>query len=219
MRPPALRLCLLLITLLSSLALRLSAQTTAPAAKPAPYAEESFVIERIESVYSFAADGTGFRDRTFVVRVQSEAAVRALGVVAIPYAGNSEQVEVLYARVRRPDGTVIDTDTTGSLDMPEPVTREAPFYSDLKEKQLPIRSLRVGDTLEWKARITRTKAEAPGQFWGQEGFTDGAVSLDESIELRVPKDSYVNVWSPTVKPTETVDGARNASRLDRAGQR
>jgi hypothetical protein len=87
--------------------------------------------------------------------------------------------------------------------VPDAVTREAPFYSDLKEKQLPIRSLRVGDTLEWKARIIITKSEAPGEFWGQESFVDDAVTLAETIELRVPATVSVNVWSPTVKPVES----------------
>ncbi len=38
--------------------------------------------------------------------------------------------------------------------MPAPVTQEAPFYSDLKQMQLPIRNLRVGDTLEWQAKVS-----------------------------------------------------------------
>jgi tetratricopeptide (TPR) repeat protein len=182
------------------------------AAANASYAAESFVIEHLDTVFTFAADGTGFNVRTVAIRIQSEAAVRSLGVVSIPYAGNSEQVEILYARVRRPDGTVIETDTTGTLDMPEPVTREAPFYSDLKEKQLPIRSLRVGDTLEWKARVTRTKAEAPGEFWGAETFSDSAVSLAETFELRVPASVSLNVWSSTAKADESTSAGEHIYR-------
>ena len=225
MRLTVFELCLLLASL------SLPAAILAQAANPAPadggssravplaaqvgdsaYPEESFVIEHIDSVYTMAADGTGSKELSFAVRIQSDAAVRALGVVSVPYAGNSEQVEILYARVRRPDGAVVETQPADALDMPEPVTREAPFYSDLKEKQLPIRSLRVGDTLEWKARVTRTKAEAPGQFWGQESFTDGAVVLTESLELRVPTGIYVNVWSPTSKPTESTDSGQHIYR-------
>jgi transglutaminase-like putative cysteine protease/tetratricopeptide (TPR) repeat protein len=196
-------------TIILSAAPRVVAQTTAPSpSKPATaatnYAEESIVIERADSVYTFAADGTGTHERTVVARIQSDAAARSLGIVAVGYAGNSQQVEFLYARVRRPDGTVVETPPADALDMPAAVTREAPFYSDLKEKQLPIRSLRVGDTLEWKARITTTKAEAPGQFWGQESFVEDAVVLSENLELRVPASMSVNVWSPTAKPTETV---------------
>jgi hypothetical protein len=90
--------------------------------------------------------------------------------------------------------------------MPSPVTREAPFYSDLKQIQVPVRSLRVGDPREWQAKLIRTKSAAPGQFCGAESFTQDGVVLSQTIELRVPKGLYVTVWSPKNKPTEIVDG-------------
>jgi hypothetical protein len=219
MRTPALKFCTLVVAIAVMIASNPQhplAQTTAPASpvsapttsgKASTYAAESIVIEHSDSVYTYAADGTGTHEQTLVVRVQSEAAVHSLGVIAVPYAANSQRVEFLYARVRHPDGTTVETQPSDALDMPDAVTREAPFYSDLKEKQLPIRSLRVGDTLEWKARVTTTKPEAPGEFWGQESFVDDAVALAETIELRVPATVSVNVWSPTSKPTEsTADG-------------
>ena len=98
------------------------------------------------------------------------------------------------------------------MDMPAPVTQQAPFYSDLKQMQIPVRGLQPGDTLEWQAKSIRTKAEAPGQFWGAENFTEDGVVLSQTIELRVPKDIYVNVWSPKNKPAETVDGAERVFR-------
>jgi tetratricopeptide (TPR) repeat protein len=190
---------------------RAGAQGNVPATtppKPSPeagagYAQESILIERAESIYTYAADGTGLLERDVAARVQSDAAVKALGVVSVAYAANSQQVEFVYARVRHPDGTVVETPVTDALDMPAPVTREAPFYSDLKEKQLPIRSLRVGDRLEWRARITTTKSEVPGQFWGAESFVDDSVALAEAVELRVPAGVAVNVWSPAIKATES----------------
>jgi len=154
-------------------------------------------------VYTYAADGTGTQDRSVSARVQSDAAVKALGVVAVAYAANSQKVEFAYARVRHPDGTVVETPAADAIDMPAPVTRDAPFYSDLKEKQLPIRSLRVGDRLEWKARITTMKSEAPGEFWGQESWVEDAVALEETVELRVPAGVAVTVWCPTVKAVES----------------
>src|ERR1700733_3396381 len=147
---------------------------------PDQYAGESLVLERSDVVYSMAADGTGSAQRTVVVRVQSEAAVKELGIIGVPFAGASERVEFQYARVRRKDGTVVETPVGDAQEVPAEVTRQAPFYSALKQKQLPIRSLRVGDRLEWQARIVRTKAEAPGEFWGQESFADDAVILEQS---------------------------------------
>jgi len=205
MKAPALHLCAYLAAIALLIA---SAPPAAPAQSPAPsptpaYAEEPVVIERSESIFNMLADGTGWIEHSLIARIQSDTAVKQYGVVIVPYASSSEHVELLYARVRHADGTVAETQTSDAMDMPSAVTRAAPFYSDQKELQLPIRSLHVGDTLEFKYRIVRTKAEAPGQFWGQEFFPDTAVVLSAAAELRVPPGTYVNVWSPTLKPQES----------------
>ena len=95
--------------------------------------------------------------------------------------------------------------------MPAAVTREAPLYSDLKEKHLPVRSLSAGDTLEYEVHTAIDKAEAPGQFWGAYHFTapGTVIVLAEVLTLEVPADKYVQVWSPNHKPVTTEhDGAR-----------
>jgi len=184
------------------------------------YAGESFVIERLDMAYVMNADGTGYRDKTVVVKVQSDAAVRQIGVIAVAFASASEHVEIAYARVRRADGTVTETPVSGAIEQPEQVTVQAPFYSDLKEEQLPVKNLRVGDTLEWKERVVRTKSEAAGQFWGEDSFvTDGSVVLESSIELRVPVTTTVTVWTnPTLgaQAQETVSGDQKVYRWEHA---
>jgi tetratricopeptide (TPR) repeat protein/transglutaminase-like putative cysteine protease len=194
------------------LAAPLSGAKDAKAARD--YSSEPGVIQHLDRVYQVEADGTGWRLLTTSVKVQTEAAVKQFGVLSVSFASSSESVEILYARVRRADGTVVETPVSGAMEQADPVTQAAPFYSDLKQKQLPIRSLSVGDTLEWQAKITRTKAEAPGHFWGQETFYDDAVILSQSVELRVPKDAFVNVWSPTLKPTDTTAGGYRVLRWE-----
>ena len=174
--------------------------------RAATYAAESLVGERQDTVYRYAPDGTGSKEITAVLRMQSEAAVRQFGVLTLPFASSNERIEIDYVRVRKPDGSVVETPAADAQEMPQEVTRIAPFYSDLKEKQLPVRNLRVGDRLEYKARILRTKAEAPGEFWGQESFGSGVVLLDEHIELHVPKGKYVKVWSPEYAPDKSESG-------------
>ncbi|MGB9407837.1 MAG: DUF3857 domain-containing protein [Terracidiphilus sp.] len=161
-----------------------------------------------------AADGTGVRQFTFAARVHSEAAVRQLGVLSLPYASSSEHVELIYVRVRRPDGSVTETPVTEAIVMPSAVTTAAPFYSDLKELQIPVRNLRVGDRLEWQAKLIRTKPDVPGQFWGGESFITDGVTLSQTVELRVPKDIYVNVWSPTSKPIESTTATEHIYRWE-----
>jgi tetratricopeptide (TPR) repeat protein len=184
----------------------------APANSAPDYSSEPIVIEQLDGVYKMAANGTGSKLTTVRARVQSEAAAKQLGIVGIAYASNSEHVEFNYVRVRHPNGSVTETPVSGAMDMPAPITQQAPFYSDLKQVQVPVRGLQPGDTLEWEAKSIRTKAETPGEFWGTDNFTEDGVVLSQTIELHVPKDIYVNVWSPKNKPTETVDGSERIFR-------
>ena len=176
------------------------------------YSGEPFVIVHRDQVYQMAADGTGWSQTTVAVKVQTEAALKVLGVVTIGFAGNFESVEIAYARVRHADGSVTQTPVSGAIDLPSPITQAAPVYSDLKQKQLPIRGLGIGDTLEWQAKVILIKPEVPGQFWGQESFVDDGVILSQTLELRVPQGLYVNVWSPTQKPVETLAGGERVLR-------
>ncbi|MBS1821380.1 MAG: DUF3857 domain-containing protein [Acidobacteria bacterium] len=176
------------------------------------YSVEPIVVEKFDTVYRFAVDGTGTREMTTVARIQSDAAARQYGVLSFPFAGSSGHVEFDYVRVRKADGSVVETPASDAQEVPLEVTRQAPFYSDLKEKQIPVRNLRMGDKLEYKVRIVDTKAEAPGQFWGQDTFGLWAVILNESIELHVPKAKYVKVWSPTVQPAKTESGDETVYR-------
>jgi tetratricopeptide (TPR) repeat protein len=208
MRQLALKFCTLVALVPASLPFQAFAQAPAPVAAPAAaYADEPLVIERSETVVEMAADGTGRMQRTLVARLQSDTGVKRYSVLNIPYAGNSQHVEIAYVRVTHADGTVVETPPTEAMDMPAAVTRAAPFYSDLKELQLPVRSLRVGDRFELKYRIVRTKAETPGEFWGQESFSETAVTLEQTLELRLPAGMYVQVWSPTIKPVESSTAA------------
>ena len=185
----------------------------APSATPAPdaYKNESIVLERSETTYKMHADGTGERDVHVIVRVQSDGAAQQFGVLTFPYASAYETPAINFVRVRKPDGTVVDTPASDAIDMPADVTREAPLYSDLKEKHVPVRALASGDTLEYEVDTTINKAEAPGEFWGADHFTPPGtvVVLAEILNLEVPADKYVQVWSPNHKPAiADKDGVR-----------
>ena len=187
----------------------------APVAAPATdaFKAEPYVVRSYVTRTQVNANGTGTRDYAYAIQLQSEAAVHLFSVVQVGFASASEQAEFVYARVRRPDGTVAETPASAAVEQPQPVTREAPTYSDLKTKDLPLRSLHVGDVLEWKTRVTVNKAEIPGQFYGQDVFLKRVVVLSEVHELQVPAATHITVWTnphaDSKPPTETVvDGAK-----------
>ncbi len=180
--------------------------TKSPVLLPTDYPGESYVLDHLNRIYTFAADGTGVREFSGVVEIRNQAGVKAFSVIPFDFASNSEHVEIDYVRVRHADGSIITTSASDAQELPTEVTREAPFYSDLKQEQIPVRSLQPGDLLEYKLRIVRTKPEAPNHFWGNESFflpSHNIVIRAEVVELHVPKDTYVQVWSPNYKPTLT----------------
>ncbi|HEY5382862.1 MAG TPA: DUF3857 domain-containing protein [Acidobacteriaceae bacterium] len=179
---------------------------------PADYSAEAAVVERMDTVYRYNADGTGVKTDTDVVRIQSSAAVNAFSVLSLPYASGTQRLELEYLRVRKPDGSVVATPATDAQDQPAPVAESAPFYSDLHLFQLPVRGLSVGDRVEYKVRTVQTRAEAKNEFWGEESFGQGVVVLERSLELRVPAALYVNVSSPGDPPKMAMEGGERVYR-------
>ena len=205
---------LLLPVLTGTLALAQAPSANTPAV-PSTFSAEPYVIDSSATVVSMHADGTGTRLQTFAVHIQSDSALRSFGIVSIAYPRSSESAEFVYARARHADGTIQPTPTSDAIEQPAPVTREAPFYSDIQVKQLPIKNLSVGDTLEWQARTTIQHPEVPGQFWGQETVTDGVVSRNEVFELRTPLSVHPTIWTnPRSKVTfaETTEGSERVDR-------
>jgi transglutaminase-like putative cysteine protease/tetratricopeptide (TPR) repeat protein len=169
------------------------------------YSNEAIVFERLETIHKMFSDGTGERDLRVKLRVQSDGAAQQFGVLSFPYASAYEKPAIKLIRVHKADGTTVDTPAADAVDMPTEVSREAPLYSDLKEKHVPVRSLAKGDVLEYEVDTTISKAEAPGQFWGTYHFTPPATIavIAEVLRLEFPADKYVQVWSPNHKFTTT----------------
>ena len=193
---------LILLFPLTSLAQNPDPSKSAVAPAASSFADQALVFEHYDTTYRMHADGTGERDIHIVVRIQSQGAAQQFGVLNLSYASANETPVIEMVRVHKADGTTVDTPATDAIDMPAAVSREAPLYSDLKEKHLPVRSLSVGDTLEYEARFTIDKAQAQGQFWGAHHFTlpGSVIVLNETLNLEVPADKYVQVWSPNHKP-------------------
>jgi predicted Zn-dependent protease len=169
------------------------------------YKNEAMVWEHFDTTIRMHADGTGERTVHIVARLQSEGAARQFSVLSIPYASAYENGTMDFIRVHKPDGSTIETPAADAIEMPAAVTREAPLYSDLKEKQLPVRSVAAGDVIDYQFHTERTRAEAPGQFWGSEHFLSTAgVVLSQTLMLEIPAGKYVQVWDPNhpAKSTE-----------------
>ena len=183
------------------------ADTKPPEKKP-DYSQEAFVDEQSITKIAFENDGTGTREAGSRVRIQSDAGVQRFGVLTFPYQSATESLEIDYVRVQKSDGTLVSTPADTAQDMPTEITRQAPFYSDLREKQVAVKGLSVGDVLEYHAHWRTTKPLAPGQFCYAYNFAHDSILLQEQLQISVPRDRAVKSKSPSVKPVISEEGGR-----------
>ncbi len=174
--------------------------TTPKPSAPADYSKEPFVIESISTAVAFKNDGTSSSDSAIRVHIQSQAGLQQFGLLSFPYASANSTMEIVYVRVTKPDHRLIETPAENSLDMPSEITRQAPFYSDQKEKQVAVKGLEIGDTVEYRYRSQTTTPLDPGQFWYAYNFLEAGIVLSETLKISFPSGRYVQVVSPKFKP-------------------
>src|SRR5580692_398873 len=197
--------------LLISLAPSLVAQVRPfkPGNAKADFSQEGFVVEQFSCKERFENDGTSSREETARVRIQSEAGVQRYGLLTFSYPSATGTFEIGYVRVRKPDGTVVETPAEDVQDMAAEITRQAPFYSDLHEKHVAVKGLGIGDVLEFRTDQHTTKPLAPGQFWTEYRFTRELIVLDEQLEISVPHGRAVKLKSAIIQPViSEADGYR-----------
>jgi tetratricopeptide (TPR) repeat protein len=163
-----------------------TAEKAANAVKTPDYTEESFVIEQMHSHYRFEADGTGRKETKARIRVQSEAGVQQWGQLLEGYNSANERVEIPYVRVLKEDGSVVKTGDDAVQDLSAPIEREAPVYTDYRQKHITVPGLRPGEVLEYDMVTVIHTPLAAGQFWAEYEFDKSNISLDETLDVDVP---------------------------------
>jgi len=184
------------------------AQSPSKAEVKPDYSKEAFIFENSFTHIVFENDGTGTRESSARIRIQSDAGVQRYGLLTFAYQNSIESLDIDYVRVVKPDASVVVTSPENTQDMAAEVTRGAPFYSDLREKHVAVKGLSVGDTLEFKSHWTVTKPLAPGQFWYAYTFTHSDIVLQEQLQISVPRDRAVKWKSRDLQPVIAEEGAR-----------
>src|SRR5271166_7016917 len=177
---------------------------------PPDYSQEAYVVEHYHQLARYENDGTGSEQLDVQVRVISESGVQFLGQLKVGYSALSDKLDIVYVRVRKPDGSVITAQESAILDLTTP---NAPVYTDYHEKHVSVPSLRPGDVLEYQVVRTITNPLAPNQFWTSFNFAETGVVLDEQLEINVPKGRHIRMKTkPGYDPKVTDEGDRRIYR-------
>jgi tetratricopeptide (TPR) repeat protein len=178
---------------------RIVAQKTSQKPSPSPekapdYSQEAMVIEQLRVNYRFEKDGTGMHDIALRVKLQSDAALEQFGQLVLPYTSANENLEIDYVRVKKPDGSIITASAGDVQDLTAPISREAPIYTDVRQKHITVPGLRPGDVLDYHAVWRVHTPMAPNNFWMDYSFvTKGMIVLDEQLEVSIPQSSVVKL--------------------------
>jgi tetratricopeptide (TPR) repeat protein/transglutaminase-like putative cysteine protease len=176
------------------------AQAPVPSKPKTANAEEAAVFERIFNRVRFEDDGTEVSEAEAVIRIQSQAGVEAFGQLVFGYSSATEKLEVEYVRVRKPDGRVVATPESTAQDFAPDVLREAPMYSDYRQRHISVAALEPGDTLEYRT-VTRVLTPlAAGNFWYEYTFPKGVAVNEDRLEIDIPKAREVKLKTPTRTP-------------------
>jgi transglutaminase-like putative cysteine protease/tetratricopeptide (TPR) repeat protein len=170
--------------------------------------DEAAIFERILNRVRFENDGTEVSETEAVVRIQSQAGVEEFGQLVFGYSSATEKLEVEYVRVRKSDGQVVVTPESTAQDFAPDVLKEAPMYSDYRQRHISVAALQPGDTLEYRT-VTRVLTPlAAGNFWYEYTFPKGVAVNENRLEINIPKSREVKLKTPTRKPEIQDNGDR-----------
>ena len=125
--------------------------------------------------------------------MQSEAGVQQWGQLQMGYNSANERVEIPYVRVLKQDGSVVKAGDDAVQDLSAPVEREAPVYTDYRQKHITVPGLRPGEVLEYDLVTVVHTPLASDQFWTEYGFDDNNIVLDEEFDVDVPAGPAVKL--------------------------
>ena len=175
----------------------------------ADYSQEPLVYETLHASMRYEDDGTGVREVRARLRVQTALGLQKAGQLIFDYNAANEKVEIRSVRVIRTDNTTASAGPEAVQDLSAPVAREAPMYTDARQKHVTVPGLSIGDIVEYDVVTTTFNPLTPHQFWQTWNFVSDAICLNEQLDLNVPRDRPLKLKSPPgVAPVTHDEGDR-----------
>jgi tetratricopeptide (TPR) repeat protein len=184
-------------------------QAAAPSSKPTnDAADQPAIIEELSTSARFENDGSSVQTVRQRVKLQNEAGIRLFGIITFSYiSGNDFSIDTV--EVHKKDGGTIKAGPSNVQEVTPEISRNAPTYSDLRQKQVTVPGLSVGDEVIFQYTAKQTPLVA-NQFWFQHSFTKDKIVLAESLTVDIPKDRKIKInFRPEYKPEASSSGNRS----------
>jgi transglutaminase-like putative cysteine protease len=144
-------------------------------------------VLRQDVVYEVAADGTWTTEVSVATRVNEQAAVAAVGQLALSYSDSLQQLEILGAYTTTKDGQRLDVAPDKILAQAAPASAGAPSFSDYKVRTVVFPQVEVGATVSLRHRLKQVKPFLPGVLTLRNSFPRTVEAGATTVTLRVPQ--------------------------------
>jgi tetratricopeptide (TPR) repeat protein/transglutaminase-like putative cysteine protease len=137
--------------------------------------------------------GLSSRLHQFAVKVLNARGVDAFRSHPVTYSPDRQEVQILRARITKPDGSVVDSYGESDRNINEPWTG---MYYDARAKMLSFPALAVGDVLELQYRVDDTAQDnLLSDYWGDVESVQGVypkVAYQFLVEMPKERPLYWN---------------------------
>ena len=176
------------------------------AVKPADYADQPYIYLLDDGIVTYEADGTGTRTYRQVIQILTPEAAERWGEQSFGYSTDREKLTLNWARVLKPDGTVISEKPVHEQESMAPVAMEAPVYSDEMIHRISLGGVAPGTIVDYSYTVRTLKPVIPGDFFSSWSVTTGRptrrsrliVDLPESLKPRIEEHHLTFARKETV---------------------
>ncbi len=156
------------------------------AVRPSDYADQSFVYLLDDGVVRLEADGSGSRTYRQIVQILTPEAAERWGEQSFGYSTDKEKFTLNWARVVRPDGSVVSDKPVHEQESLAPVAMEAPVYSDEKLHRISLGGVAPGTLVDFSYTVQTLKPIIPGDFFTSWSVQTGLLTRRSRLIVDMP---------------------------------
>jgi transglutaminase-like putative cysteine protease len=157
------------------------------AVKPSDYADQPYVYLLDDGVVTLEADGTGTRTYRQIVQILTPEAAEQWGERSFGYSTDREKLTLNWARVLRPDGSVVSEKPVHEQESLAPVAMEAPVYSDEKLHRISLGGIAPGTIVDYSYTVQTLKPIIPRDFLTSWSVSTGRLTRRSRLIVDVPE--------------------------------
>jgi len=157
----------------------------------ADFPQAGAIILIVDEAISVSADNTMESDSYIAAKILNERGKETFSEIPIEYDSTDEEVELVFARVIKPDGTIVTVGQKNIRDVSKYLN--FPLYSNARVRIISMPEVAEGSVIEYKAKIKKHKLIDKDKFAVYYPVQEGDPILNCSFKIIVPKDKKIKV--------------------------